>query len=68
MNQPYSGSIVPGSFYQKDASVCSIMVEVNRSLYMNEVTGERSTEIGEVRRKIQSALGAVIADAIQAIT
>jgi len=66
-NRPYAGTIVPMSFYRKDARVHSIMVEVNRSLYMDEDTGERSAGFGEVHSKIQSALAAIIAaDARQA--
>jgi len=61
LNRPYAGSMVPSTFYQKDARVHSIMVEVNRSLYMNEDTGERSARFGEVRRKVRSALEAIIA-------
>jgi N-formylglutamate amidohydrolase len=61
LNRPYAGTIVPGSFCQKDARVHSIMVEVNRSLYMNEDTGKRSPGSDEVRRKIRSALEAIIA-------
>jgi N-formylglutamate amidohydrolase len=61
LNRPYAGTIVPGNFHQKDPRVYSIMVEVNRSLYMNEDTGERSAGHGEARRKIRSALEAIIA-------
>ncbi|MBE9565642.1 MAG: N-formylglutamate amidohydrolase [Proteobacteria bacterium] len=60
-NRPYKGTMVPLSFLHKDARVHSIMVEVNRSLYMDEDTGGRSAEFGEVRRKIQVALEAIIA-------
>ncbi len=35
LNRPYSGSIVPMKFYQKDNRVSSIMIEVNRRLYLN---------------------------------
>ena len=41
LNAPYSGALVPSSFYQCDPRVSSIMVEVNRSIYMDESTGER---------------------------
>lgn len=61
LNRPYPGSIVPSTFYRKDARVYSIMVEVNRSLYMNEDTGERSAAFDKVRRKMRSALDAIIA-------
>lgn len=41
-NLPFSGSIVPEPFYStKDNRVCSIMLEINRSLYMDELTGEK---------------------------
>ena len=62
-NRPYAGSIVPCTFHRQDARVFSIMVEVNRSLYMSEETAERLADFGEVRRKIQSAMDAIIAAA-----
>jgi len=34
IDEPYAGSIVPIKHYQKDARVKSIMLEVNRKLYM----------------------------------
>lgn len=33
VNSPFTGSIVPNKFYQKDKRVQSIMIEVNKSLY-----------------------------------
>jgi N-formylglutamate amidohydrolase len=47
-NRPFSGSIVPAS-HQEDARVLSLMIEVNRGLYMNEQTGERLGEFDDVR-------------------
>jgi len=41
IDAPFSGALVPASHYRSDQRVASLMVEVNRSLYMNEVTGER---------------------------
>ncbi|MBQ3663473.1 MAG: N-formylglutamate amidohydrolase [Clostridia bacterium] len=40
MNRPYSGSMVPLAYYRKDRRVMSLMIEVNRSLYMEE-NGDR---------------------------
>lgn len=34
LNKPYSGTIVPLKFYEKDKRVSSIMIEVNRKLYL----------------------------------
>jgi N-formylglutamate amidohydrolase len=35
IDEPYAGSIVPMKHYQNDTRVKSIMLEVNRNLYMN---------------------------------
>lgn len=35
LDRPYSGALVPVPYYQKSKEVCSLMIEVNRSLYMN---------------------------------
>jgi N-formylglutamate amidohydrolase len=49
IDTPYSGSIVPMKYYQKDKRVASIMLEVNRRMYLNEPTTEKS--IGYQRTK-----------------
>ena len=36
INAPFSGSIVPIKYYAKDARVSSVMLEVNRRLYMDK--------------------------------
>jgi len=41
INRPFSGTYVPLKFYGSDNRVMSIMIEVNRSLYMDEETGAR---------------------------
>lgn len=38
VNKPYSGSMVPGKYYNKNKQVQSIMIEVNKKLYMDETT------------------------------
>lgn len=38
LNKPYSGTIVPLSLYRRDKQVLSIMIEINKKLYMNEDT------------------------------
>lgn len=35
-DQPYQGSLVPLEYHQRDRRVQSLMIEVNRSLYMND--------------------------------
>ncbi len=43
-NHPFSGALVPGRFYWKQPRVIALMIEVNRSLYMDEITGKRLPE------------------------
>ena len=59
LNNPFSGSIVPMEFYNKDKRVVSIMIEVNRSLYMNERTGERIAGYDNVRNAIVAFCGVI---------
>ena len=57
VNTPFAGTIVPEPFYsQKDKRVKSLMIEVNRSLYMNEKTGEKKSSFDEVKDVIQDFL------------
>ncbi len=39
IDEPYAGSIVPMKHYQKDARVKSIMLEINRTLYLDNSYG-----------------------------
>ena len=41
VDRPYAGALVPEDWNRRDRRVRSIMVEINRSLYMDERTGER---------------------------
>lgn len=38
INSPYIGTIVPMKYYGKDDRVSSVMIEINRKLYMNDTT------------------------------
>ena len=50
---PYSGSIVPMEYYQKEPRVTSIMLEVNRRLYLNEPTNEKSEGYYKTKEIVQ---------------
>ena len=56
INTPFSGSIVPGQHYQKNKRVLSVMVEINRKLYMNEVTLEKLKNFSVVSRTISRCI------------
>lgn len=53
INTPYSGSIVPIKYYQKEPKVSSIMLEVNRRLYLNEPTNVKSDNYHETKEIVQ---------------
>lgn len=36
VNQPYSGTVIPLDYYQKESRVSGIMIEINKKLYMDE--------------------------------
>jgi N-formylglutamate amidohydrolase len=57
INTPFAGSMVPEPFYSnKDKRVSSLMIEVNRSLYMNEKTGEKLASFQEIQAILQRFL------------
>ena len=56
INKPYNGSVVPKAFYRKDSRVMSIMVEVNRNLYMDEVAGTKKDTFRSIKKKIRTLL------------
>lgn len=47
---PYRGAIVPLDYYQKNKNVQSIMLEINRRLYLNEPTNDKSEKYSEVKK------------------
>jgi N-formylglutamate amidohydrolase len=53
---PYSGTIVPMAFYKKDKRVQSIMLEVNRKLYLNEPGKEKSENYASTKEIVQGFL------------
>lgn len=55
INSPFSGSIVPSKYYKQDKRVVSIMIEVNRKLYMNEETFLKSKQFNTISKKISRA-------------
>ena len=61
VNRPFGGSLVPEKHYRRDNRVLSIMIEVNRALYMDEVSGERLAAFDAVAANLQQFLLKLIA-------
>ena len=56
INHPFSGSMVPFAFYKKNPGVMSVMIEINRKLYMNEKTGQINSGFSNTRDVIRKVL------------
>lgn len=54
-NVPFAGSIVPMRYYRTESRVHSVMIEVNRALYMNEGTGARSVDFWNITSRVRRA-------------
>jgi N-formylglutamate deformylase len=63
IDAPFAGALVPLAFFRKDRRVSSVMIEVNRRLYMNEQSGEKKSKFDQVR----DAVGKLIVSAAEAI-
>ena len=58
-DQPFSGTIVPMKHYRKDHRVQSLMIEINRWLYLGEnysVDSERAKTLVNVLRRVAEVL------------
>ena len=49
---PYKGSIVPQEHYQKNKNVSTIMLEINRALYLDEPTNQKSKSYEQTKRTV----------------
>jgi len=49
LNKPFAGSIVPMKFYGKEKRVASIMIEVNRRLYLKHDTMDKSEDFVKIK-------------------
>jgi N-formylglutamate deformylase len=60
---PFAGALVPLSAFGKDPRVLSVMIEVNRRLYMDELSGRKTEAFGAV----QASVGRLIVAAAKAV-
>ena len=54
-NRPFAGAMVPAPYYREERRVMSIMVEVNRGLYIDEDTGLANSDFGSVSDRVRRA-------------
>jgi len=55
-NRPFAGALVPEKHFQWNAGVLALMVEINRSSYMDESSGLRLQSFGLLQAKLVEAL------------
>lgn len=51
INAPFSGSLTPLRYYQKNPNVHSVMIEINRKLYMDE-NGQKINNFEQLKKNI----------------
>ncbi len=56
VDQPFSGTFVPTCFYHDNRNVFSVMIEVNRSLYVDETTGQRHSGFARFQLELKHVL------------
>lgn len=56
INSPFCGTIVPLKFYRNNKNVISVMIEINRSLYINEKTGDKNKSFSKVKKDISNVI------------
>ena len=64
INAPYSGCLIPSDHFKTEPKVFGLMIEVNRSMYMNEKTGEKLDDFARIRDVIQSVVISPAKDAL----
>ena len=52
LNEPFAGAIVPIEHYRKTKAVSSIMIEIRRDLYMDEISGRKSENFDTLKSGI----------------
>ena len=55
-NFPYSGSLVPLNHYQKNKNVKSVMIEINKRIYLEKDNITKSANFDEVKTKLNNIL------------
>jgi N-formylglutamate deformylase len=59
VDKPYEGTIVPMDYYKKNKNVQSIMLEINRGLYLQEPSNKKSIQYQKTKQVVQEFLGVI---------
>lgn len=56
INTPFSGALVPASYFNQSKSVIAIMIEINRRMYINELTSEKLPNFEFIATAVQDTV------------
>lgn len=60
VNTPFSGAIVPLEYYRKNRKVVSFMLEIRRTLYMNEKTLRKKKSFAVLRKNLNELMSELL--------
>lgn len=60
IDSPFSGAMVPLTYYHTHGAVYSIMIEINRALYMEEKSGRRNAKFEQTKNRLKAVVGEMI--------
>ena len=61
LNKPYAGGYITEHYGRPQDGLHALQVEINRALYMNEVTFDKSSGFEQIRRDLEGMVRAVMA-------
>jgi len=56
INTPYEGSLVPTNYWQKDYRVKSVMIEINKKLYLESNNKTKNNDFHLIKQKLENIL------------
>lgn len=59
-DKPYKGTLVPMAFHRSDKRLSSVMIELNRKLYLDERTGQPLRSFGKAQEKVEALLKRIV--------
>ena len=60
VNTPYAGALVPMACYRRELRLQALMIEVNRNMYMNEETGEKTSGFERIRQVLARVVESLV--------
>jgi N-formylglutamate amidohydrolase len=60
IDSPYFGTMVPLTYLGREPRLASLMIEVNRRLYLDEGSAERLPEFHAVKRRLREAMDGIV--------